>query len=687
MENNPIISVIIVNYNVRDFLEQALISIRRALEDIPSQIIVVDNNSIDDSVAMLHERFPEVTCIVSPQNRGFSAANNLGIEQAKGQYLVLINPDTVVQEDTFKVLLDFFSRTPDAAAATCKILNPDGSFSVDCRHSIPTPATAFWKLLGLNRLFPKSKIFGRYNLTYLDENKCYPVEGISGSFMMIKADVVRAVGPLDEQFFMYCEDIDYCHRINLNGGKIYYVPDTQIIHYKGESTKKNNLDYVITFNRSLYLFYKKHYQNNYIAPFKWLILLGVIFRGIVVYIRNLISKYYPVLIDLLLLNGVLFISFWLRFSYKDGFYLHDFFHRYVVVNIITSVLYFFNALFLNVHDRDRLSAPKAIRVLFSTFLAVAAIIFFFNQFAFSRFVVIVSAIISSLGMIGWRVLFRRFARRYAPALEKDFLRRNVLIVGDDAQTADLLEKLNPHQLSGLNIKGVVGHNRDRIGARIGGFPIVAALDQLVEYTRLQHIDVIIFSTHNISYQYVFALMTELNPLNVEVKMVPGHLEFMVGKTSIEKLDNLPLVDIDYAYGKLYNRVIKRGFDLLLALFIFLLNSPAYLILFLLKKYPLKIVHKKHLPGKWLLVTPVGKYRQFLTNILNVLLNKMSFIGACLDEQQNFCSSLHYKPGLTGIVQQNPEQFDDPVTAEALERQYLKNQNLALDIQLLLKSLH
>ncbi len=686
MANKPLISVIIVNYNVREFLEQALISIKRALHDITSQIIVVDNNSIDGSVVMLKERFPQVTCIVSPENVGFSAANNLGLKQARGEFIVLINPDTVVQEDTFRGLLDFFNKTPDAAAATCKILNPDGSFSVDCRHSIPTPATAFWKLIGLNRLFPGSRTFGRYNLTYLDENKTYVVEGISGSFMMIRSKTIKKVGKLDEQFFMYCEDIDYCHRINLSGGKIYYVPDTQIIHYKGESTKKNNLDYVITFNRSLYLFYKKHYQQNYIQPFKWLILLGVVFRGLLIYFKNFLDKYYPLLLDLLILNLSLFFSFWLRYSYKHSFRLDEFFSNYIVINVITSLLYFGNSLFFSAKERERLAAPKALKVLFSTFLTVAAITFFFKQFAFSRFVVLISALSSSVLMIAWRLIFRRYAKRYAPALERDFLKRSALIVGDDPQTAELLEKLNPHQLAGLNIKGVVGLLRERIGASLAGFSIVSALDQLVEYVRLRHIDVIIFSTHNISYQKIFSLMTQLNPLNVEVKMVPGHLEFMVGKTSIEKLDDLPLLDIDYSYGRLFNRIVKRAMDLFLSVVLLVFNAPVGVILVFTGKLKFQRIFNKSLPAGWLLVTKGGGYRRFMANLINVLLNKMSFVGAALDADCNYLSTLHYKPGITGIVQQNHSQISGHVPMDTFDLQYLKNQGLLLDIELILRAL-
>ncbi|MCK4755167.1 MAG: glycosyltransferase family 2 protein, partial [Calditrichia bacterium] len=198
------LSIIIVNYNVRDFLMHALESIQRAVVNIPHEIFIVDNASVDGSVEMVKNRFPDVNLIENQINKGFAAANNQAMKASSGEFIVLINPDTVVQEDTFSRLIEFMEKNPDAGAATCKILNPDGSFSVDSRHSIPTPMTAFWKQIGLNRLFPKSKIFARYNLTYLDENEIYPVDAISGSFMFIRRATFEKVGYLDEDYFMYC---------------------------------------------------------------------------------------------------------------------------------------------------------------------------------------------------------------------------------------------------------------------------------------------------------------------------------------------------------------------------------------------------------------------------------------------------------------------------------------------------
>jgi GT2 family glycosyltransferase len=288
MQNRQI-SIIIVSYNVRPFLINLLESVKRALSGLSHEIIIIDNASTDSSVQMLRARYPEIRLFANKQNRGFAAANNQGLAVAEGNYLVLINPDTLVQEDTFTTLLKFMDAHPSAGAATCKILNPDGSFSIDSRHSIPSPMTAFWKQIGFSRLFPHSHRFARYNLTFLNENEAHRVDALSGSFMFIRAAAVKEVGPLDEDYFMYCEDVDYCYRLGRAGWEIYYLPESPIIHYKGESTRKNDYRYVLHFNRSLYLFYTKHFHNKHYFFLKGFILAGVLIRAVLIYLKQVSS--------------------------------------------------------------------------------------------------------------------------------------------------------------------------------------------------------------------------------------------------------------------------------------------------------------------------------------------------------------------------------------------------------------
>ncbi len=681
------ISIIIVNYNVRDFLEQALLSAGRALQNIPSEIIVVDNASVDGSVQMIKERFPEVILIENKKNVGFSAGNNVGLRRAKGAFIVLLNPDTVVQEDTFTKLLKFFESSPQASAATCKILNPDGTFSVDCRHSIPTPLTAFWKLLGLDRLFPKSRIFAKYNLTYLDENEMNQVEAISGSFMMMRSEIVKQVGELDEDFFMYCEDIDYCHRINKAGGKIFYVPDSQIIHYKGESTKINNLDYVITFNRSLYLFYKKHYQKKYITPFKWLILLGVIFRGVIIYTKNLVKRYFPLLLDLLILNLVMFFSFYIRFEMKSGFRISDFFNHHIVVNIITSVFFFFSALFFGIVERERFSVRKTISANLVTFISASALTFFLNQFAFSRLVVLVTAAVSTTLMLTWRIVLRFLSRKASPG--HSFFSKRTLIVGCDEESLSLIDKLNEQVDSGIQIKGIVTLNKADIGREFNGVPAVTSIDRLRDFLNMRKTDMVIFPTHNISYETILGTMAHVQRQHIEFKIVPSHLEYMISKSSVERFQDIPLVDIDYNYGRTFNLFIKRIFDLALSLILFVpMILPGIVMLFVQrKKLTLKTIHENSRYEQRILWGTEKGFLRFFLNVFEILRGRISFVGAPLSAHNRGYSALDYKPGLTGVVQQTGRSNQTEKVLQKQEYQYLKNHSLPMDIEILLKALY
>ena len=209
------LSVIIVNYNVRDFLENALVSIEKALEarlengkQITSEVFVVDNGSDDGSVELVRKKFPHVHLLVNEENLGFARANNAALKKVHGRYLLLINPDTIVQEDTLKAMIEFFESNPAVGAAGCRILNPDGTLQLACRRSFPSPWVSFTKTTGLSALFPRSKLFGRYNLTYLNPNEICEVDAISGSFMIVRRTVYEQVGGLDENFFMYGEDLD-----------------------------------------------------------------------------------------------------------------------------------------------------------------------------------------------------------------------------------------------------------------------------------------------------------------------------------------------------------------------------------------------------------------------------------------------------------------------------------------------
>ncbi|MFI5220084.1 MAG: glycosyltransferase family 2 protein, partial [Bacteroidia bacterium] len=226
---NSKLSIIIVNYNVKYFLEQCLLSVFKALKEINSEIFVVDNNSVDGSAELIREKFPSIRLISNSDNKGFSKANNQAIRESSGEYVLLLNPDTVVEEDTFSKIISFMDSHPEAGALGVYMIDGKGNFLPESKRGLPSPSVAFYKIFGLSGLFPKSKIFGKYHVGFLDKNKTHEVEVLSGACMMLRKSVLDKIGLLDEDYFMYGEDIDLSYRIIKAGYKNYYFPGTRII--------------------------------------------------------------------------------------------------------------------------------------------------------------------------------------------------------------------------------------------------------------------------------------------------------------------------------------------------------------------------------------------------------------------------------------------------------------------------
>ena len=254
-----LLSVIIVSYNVKYFLEQCLCSLQAALTNIDAEVLVIDNCSSDGSIEYLQPRFPPFTFIQNNANEGFTKANNKALQLAKGEYILFLNPDTILAEDTLQQCVDFFIKHADAGAVGVRMIDGSGAFLPESKRAFPSPVVSFYKLTGFAALFPKSKIFNRYALGFLPENAVHEVDVLSGAFMMVRKSVLNKVGGFDEQFFMYAEDIDLSYRIQLAGYKNYYLGNIIIIHFKGESTKKESLNYVRMFYQAMRLFVKKYY--------------------------------------------------------------------------------------------------------------------------------------------------------------------------------------------------------------------------------------------------------------------------------------------------------------------------------------------------------------------------------------------------------------------------------------------
>lgn len=256
------LSIVIVNYNVRYYLEQCLRSVERAMMNLDADVWVVDNASSDGSVSYLQPRFPEVHFIANKENVGFSRANNQAIRQSGSDYVLLLNPDTLIAEETLTTCVSFLDSHPHVGAVGVKMLMPDGRFALESRRGVPTPFTSFCKMVGLHKLFPGSRLFDRYHMGYLNPEEATPIDIISGAFNMLRREALNQVGLLCEDYFMYGEDIDLSYSMLQKGWQNYYLP-TPILHYKGESTNKSSFRYVHVFYGAMLIFFDKHFSRHY----------------------------------------------------------------------------------------------------------------------------------------------------------------------------------------------------------------------------------------------------------------------------------------------------------------------------------------------------------------------------------------------------------------------------------------
>lgn len=255
------LSIIIINYNVKQLLQECLNSVSKATNNLEAEVIVVDNASTDGSMSYLKPLFPSIRFICNDTNEGFARANNKALTISNGEYILFLNPDTVIPSDSISKCLSFFDNHPDAGAIGVKMVNGNGEFLKESKRGFPSPSASFWKLTGITHLFPRSRMFSEYYLGHLDENKSHPVDVLSGAFMMVKKQVLDNIGGFDERFFMYAEDIDLSYRISKAGYRNYYYPGTTIVHFKGSSTKKD-IRYVHQFYKAMSQFVKKHYGHG-----------------------------------------------------------------------------------------------------------------------------------------------------------------------------------------------------------------------------------------------------------------------------------------------------------------------------------------------------------------------------------------------------------------------------------------
>lgn len=584
----------IVNYNVKFFLEQCIRSVYQSKDGLDIEIIVIDNHSVDGSVQLIREKFPEVVLIENKENVGFSKANNQGIRIAKGKYVLLLNPDTILQEDTLRKCFDFMEKHPEAGALGVRMFDGKGNFLPESKRGLPTPMVAFYKIFGLSKLFPKSRIFGQYHLTYLDNNQIQAVDVLSGAFMFIRKEVLDKIGGLDEDYFMYGEDIDLSYRITKAGYKNYYFPETSIIHYKGESTKKSSVNYVIVFYKAMMIFADKHFSSTYAKFFHLLIYAAIYLRaGISILYRILKKLLLPFVDFAMLTTGVLMFAFYYERNYKlsENYYDRDLLYVSTGVYVLIMILNIFFQGGYEKHPKYK-NIFQGILAGFIFVLIVYALLP--ENLRFSRGIILAGGIIHLIYYTFSRWWFYFIGLKDASYLSV-LLPKNILIVGDESEFERVKQILINNKID-INYLGLIATNESsgKLHPCFSGY-----IKDIEEIIKIEKIDEVIFCSKELNTADIISWMIKLSYLPIHYKIAPPNELYIIGSNDIHSQGELYTLEFKTILLP-ENRRKKRFLDIVLSVFVLIFS-------------PLMIWFYKN-------------KMQFFRNALSVLRGKKTWIG-------------------------------------------------------------
>jgi O-antigen biosynthesis protein len=643
------LSVIIVNYNVKHFLEQCLHSVEKASKNIDAEIFVVDNNSVDGSKGMLIRKFPDVKLILNNRNLGFSKANNQAIKRATGEYILLLNPDTVVEEATFKKIIDFMDLHPEAGGLGVKMIDGKGKFLPESKRGLPTPWVAFNKVFGLSALFPKSKVFGIYHLTFLDKDSIHKIDVLAGAFMLMRKEALDKVGLLDEDFFMYGEDIDLSYRIIKGGYTNYYFPETTIIHYKGESTKKGSLNYVRMFYNAMIIFARKHFSKQYAGIFSVFIHMAIYFRAAIATTSRMIKKLWLPFIDFLLvfLGFFWLLPVWETYKYSTGYYPPEL----IMFGIPAYIIIWLVAIYYSGGYEKPVNLMKIFKGIVSGTIFILVVYSMLpNSARFSRAIILMGSGLSFIIILLERCLLHLFiGKGFTLGARKP---KRVAIVGLKKECKRVKELL----LQTGNSTNFVGYITPK--RKIKSDRYMGSIYQIGEIVRINNIEELIFCSADVRSQVVIKTMLNLSDYKIDYKIAPPESISIIGSNSIDTAGDLYVVNVN-AITKEKNRRNKRLFDFIISMV-------------LLVTFPFTV---------WFMKRKMG----FFINIFKVLSRKVSWVGYHKINTELYLSLPEIKNGILKTTDALDQPENNPDTIDRINILYARDYNLGKDFEIIMKA--
>jgi O-antigen biosynthesis protein len=639
------LSIIIVNYNVKYFLEHCIISVMASTKNIVAEIIVVDNVSTDGSVAMLRSKYTSVITIANDENVGFAKANNQGVAIAKGEYILFLNPDTIVPEDCFSLCLAYLKLHPHVGALGPRLVDGKGVFLPESKRGFPSFDTAFYKIIGLSTFFAKSKFFNKYHLGFLPQHQTNEVDVLAGCFMMMPRTVVQTVGGFSEDYFMYGEDIDLSYTIQKAGYENIYFADTTVIHYKGESTKKGSLNYVKMFYNAMIIFARKHLAQKQQKLFIPLIQFAITARAVLSIANGFLQAILLPMLDAL----IMFICLWQTKNYWVSFVkpqtkyatntLLVFFSVYTLIWICT--------LFLNgVYDKPLKKISILRGMLIGAIITLALYGMLPEHIRFSRGITLLGAATSATLIWIVRSLLQSFG--FATLAPADTKGQNILTVGSVQQVQEVHQLLKSAGIEKDiigNVNAMASNQSNQDLGQVAYLPTIASSYQAAE---------IIFTYDSISFGEIISYISKLGP-SYNYKIHAAGTDSIIGSNSKNTAGDLYAADWHFQIAKASGKRNKRVFDILAA---------AIIILF----YPITF---------W-----IWKPTNIFQNAIRVLFAKNTWVGYCQSNEMNRLPKIK-----NGIITIYFSTNSDNINLQYLNLQYARNYNIAQDVKMLWRYLY
>jgi len=637
----PMVSVVIVNYNVRDFLQNCLQSLYKSSIRNQIEVIVVDNNSSDDSMQMVKTSFPFVHRIKLDENIGFGKANNIAIKKCSAPITLLLNPDTIVEEKTLETMVNYLENNPSVGLAGCKLLNADGSFQLPCRRGFPTPWVSFCKVFGLQTLFPNSSLFAQYNQTFKSENETYSVDAVSGAFMVVRTSILKDVKGFDPDFFMYGEDLDLCFRIQKMGWDIAYVHTTSTIHFKGESTKRSTINENKHFYKAMEIFATKHFASS--DMFLFFLKLGIQIKALVDKFKQNKLQILSTFIDILVVNFSLLIATKIRmgayFAFPDFAYPTVF----IVFTLLLPTMY----LFVGEYDKKTPSFTTTLTSYVMMFFFLSSLTYFFNEYAFSRGIMLMTI---GGGIVGSFVV--RSYIYYNQKISKKSAIKNAAIVGVNETAKKIAIELKSTQSLRINFLGYITTEK-HFSTSTNVLPIIGTVDLLPAIVEKYQIHEIIITDETLHLGDIMAFMQDTVRRQVRFH-IANELDDIYTDTLINEVSGIENSFFTWKIVLLRNKIVKRLFDILISTFLLTFGFP--------------FVYLKKNKGVFTLEA-----------LKEVLLGRKSIVGS-----YGTTSIGITKLGLIGLAHRTNPEIVTKQIIENLNEFYAKHYSLSMDIEILLK---